>query len=73
MLGDKYHIWSNEHCSWWRANSNGYTIHRGEAGIYSREKALEICFGANAYRSPAALPKEIPVLVQDAHVISGGE
>ncbi len=65
---NSYLIWSNEHVAWWRPNSCGYTVHINAAGRYSREKALEICKGANYgfYQDDGENPNEIPVLEKDA-------
>lgn len=40
-------IWSLEHGAWWRPGEWGYTRDRSEAGIYSLERATEICLRAN--------------------------
>lgn len=33
-------IWSGEHRAWWRANGNGYTTVREDAGVYTRDDAI---------------------------------
>lgn len=35
-------IWSNEHESWWRPNSQGYSPNISRAGLYEREEAESI-------------------------------
>jgi hypothetical protein len=35
-------IWSNQHKSWWRPNSQGYTYFVEKAGRYNREQAMRI-------------------------------
>ena len=62
-MGEQYLIWSNEHRSWWRTNSLGYTTNVAEAGIYPRAQALEICERATMDWSRA--PNEVPVRLED--------
>jgi len=64
----KWLIWSIEHSAWWKANHNGYTVKRKEAGQYSFESALKIVKSANI-REPD-VPNEAVVLVEDS---DGGE
>lgn len=67
---DKYLVWSNEHGAWWRANSQGYTMHLAMAGQYERDEALKICgLGRDGWRSNGA-PDEIPVRMEDAAACS---
>lgn len=64
---DNYLIWINEHVSWWRANSQGYTYSIEDAGRYSRKEAMDICRGANfGFMQDHENPNEIPVLEKDA-------
>ena len=44
-----YRIWSVEHGLWWRANENGYTTLRSQAGLYDRATAIRICNDANRF------------------------
>lgn len=39
QIGDvmKFLIWSQSHKAWWRAEGNGYTARRSEAGVYTVE------------------------------------
>ena len=32
--GKKVHIWTDEHCGWWRQKAQGYTENLDEAGVY---------------------------------------
>ncbi len=60
-----YLVWSNEHNSWWRANSGGYTSYVESAGEYTKEEALSICNGANYDWNTDRLkkiPDELPIL-----------
>lgn len=59
-----YLIWSNEHNSWWRENSLGYTGNINEAGRYSYFEALDICNQANYGWDTGrlkSLPNELPI------------
>lgn len=49
MIEEKFWIWSIEHNAWWRPMERGYTHEIQDAGIYTKEKAVEICFHANEY------------------------
>lgn len=63
---EPYLIWSNQHRSWWRPNSQGYTKHVDRAGRYSRKEALQICrHGRDGWIAGRA-PDEVPVLEADA-------
>lgn len=42
----KFLIWSNQHCSWWRAHERGYTQRIEEAGRYDRADAERIVSNA---------------------------
>ena len=66
-----YLIWSNEHRAWWRHASQGYTPHIGQAGIYSREQAMEIC--RNALMGSREVPHELPVAIKDLDDMGAGE
>lgn len=61
----KWLVWSNEHRAWWRAKSQGYTVHRTAAGLYTRDEAIAICRGAYV-RGHGHKPSEIPVRLVDA-------
>lgn len=41
-----YLIWSNEHRAWWGPDRAGYRKRVAEAGRYSHEQAIQICFEA---------------------------
>ena len=46
----RYLIWSFEHRGWWRPGSAGYTEGYDDwedAGLFTHERALEICNKAN--------------------------
>lgn len=61
-LGQTWLIWSNEHRAWWGPGSRGYEVVLSKAGRYSRERAAEICAGANRYLSEGSEPNEVMVL-----------
>lgn len=58
-----WRIWSIEHDGWWRPNEMGYTPYRDEAGLYSFERAEQICLDANRFRG--RMPNEAMVPVDD--------
>ena len=43
----EYLIWSFEHNAWWKPNERGYTTNIAAAGVYSLDRASEICQNAN--------------------------
>jgi hypothetical protein len=43
----RYLIWSMEHQAWWAPGERGYVETVGEAGIYSRDRAVAIVRDAN--------------------------
>ncbi len=45
----KYKIWSLQYRCWWSPNQSGYTYSHEKAGIYDKETAINICFGANSF------------------------
>ncbi len=49
-MNKEYYVWSIEHNSWWRANSNGYSNLLSEAGLYTKRQATIIIGGANIAR-----------------------
>ena len=60
----KYLIWSLEHNAWWKPvgpTSWGYTTDINYAGLYSREEAEQICFGANYDMADEGKPMEAMV------------
>lgn len=60
----KYLIWSNEHNSWWKANSAGYTDYTHLAGRYTKQQAIGICNDANFTWDTdkrSKIPDELPV------------
>lgn len=36
-----YHLWSNKHQMWWRADDRGYSADQAEAGEYTEAEAIE--------------------------------
>lgn len=62
---DLYLIWSNEHRAWWRPVECGYCQDELQAGIYTRERAMEICENARAGWHAALEPPELPVRIKD--------
>ena len=44
---NKYYVWSIEHNAWWADAEHGYTTDKTKAGIYTFDKAREICKNAN--------------------------
>jgi hypothetical protein len=58
-----YLIWSNEHSGWWGHNEIGYVRRLGDAGRYSRERAMEICL--HALPGCGSVPNELPVRAAD--------
>jgi hypothetical protein len=59
-----YVIWSNEHKGWWRQNRLGYTKSIAEAGVYSRDDAVEITEQAT-WEWSGPTPNELPVRIED--------
>lgn len=59
----RYLIWSHEHGRWWMRGGSGYTQRFSDAGLYSRESALDIC--ANALMGARGVPNEVPVRFED--------
>ena len=57
----KYLIWSIEHNAWWKPREWGYTRLKEEAGIYSKNKALEIVKEANIGDND--VPNEAMILI----------
>ena len=62
----EYVIWSNEHRTWWRANSQGYTIDLAAAGRYTRAEAISIASGSRDGWGPRRVPDEIALPLADA-------
>jgi hypothetical protein len=63
-MSELYLVWSNQHSAWWRPNSCGYTKQISDAGLYSRDEAIEISRGRGW---PAkGVPDEVPVSERDA-------
>jgi hypothetical protein len=64
---EQYLIWSNKHIAWWRPGKAGYTAQLKEAGLYSRDEAIAICYDETwGWRRPDFPPPEIPVRQSDA-------
>lgn len=62
---NQYLVWSHEHKAWWGPNNNGYFQGIRNAGIYSREQALEIVKGATIAINWQWPPNELPVRIED--------
>lgn len=62
---DTYLIWSNEHKGWWGPGGNGYVSRVDEAGYYTQDMAIDICFEAMIGRREEQPLKEIPVRYYD--------
>lgn len=59
----EYIIWSNQHKSYWKPNSMGYSIDIREAGIYSLKEVIRICDGAT-YDWNNKIPNELPIQIE---------
>lgn len=46
-MTDLYVIWSIEHHGWWAPNECGYAETLAEAGVYAKDRALQIVARAN--------------------------
>lgn len=57
----RYVIWSREHKGWWRPGRRGYTPSLYDAGLYSKEEAMEICKDANMLWDGEGMPEEVAV------------
>ena len=56
MAETRYLIWSFEHRGWWRpGGSGGYAADFEDAGLFSHDRALEICTKANLFRFNEAM------------------
>lgn len=58
MISNNYLIYSYEHKAWWKPGERGYSEDIGGAGVYSFEKAVEICKSANLYTNS---PNEVMI------------
>lgn len=65
VRGESYLVWSNEHRAWWRANSQGYAKSIEDAGVYSRDEAMDIAGTSRNGWTVDHTPDEIPVAVAD--------
>lgn len=54
----EFNIWSIEHQAWWMPSWGGYTLDRTEAGVYTREEAINIVCDGTHYH-----PDDCDVLV----------
>jgi len=70
---DWYMIWSNEHRGWWRVGSRGYSPGLSDAGMYSREAAIQICREAIPSAMHVGVVAEIPVRVADVREFLAGQ
>ena len=64
-MREPYLVWSNEHHAWWRPNSRGYAKSIEDAGVYSREEAMDIAGTSRNGWTVDHTPDEIPVAVSD--------
>lgn len=64
-MREPYLVWSNEHHAWWRPNSQGYAKSIEDAGVYSREEAMDIARTSRNGWTVDHTPDEIPVAVAD--------
>lgn len=64
-MREPYLVWSNEHRAWWRANGQGYTTSIEHAGIYTRDRALDIARTSRDGWSIHGVPDEIAVAAAD--------
>lgn len=74
-MSTRFLIWSNEHNSWWRPGSMGYTRHVEAAGRYTLEQALQICNGANYgwdMDHLKRIPNEMPIAEDIAVLLQAG-
>lgn len=62
---EMYLVWSNEHRAWWRPNSQGYAKSIEDAGVYTREEAMDIARTSRNGWTVDHTPDEIPVAVAD--------
>lgn len=60
---NEYLIWSVGHNAWWKGGEFGYTTDRTNAGIYTFDKAIEICKRANFALTNEEKPNEAMVPV----------
>lgn len=68
--GACYLVWSNEHRSWWRPHSCGYTGVISAAGRYTYDEAKRICENANFALFQGREPNEVMVLAPECLLIS---
>lgn len=47
LTNQTVNIWSFEHNGWWAPNEMGYVPDRSRAGVYTMQRAVDICSGAN--------------------------
>lgn len=61
-----YLIWSNEHCGWWGRNRSGYVSRVWQAGLYTRDEAIEIVRSATQMQwETGETPHEVAVCIED--------
>ena len=67
---ESYLIWSHQHAAWWRPHRRGYTRHIGEAGLYERRAALDLCARSvpDTAEALGALP-DLPVRHADLEAV----
>lgn len=51
----KYLIWSFTRAMYWNPNQSGYTKVQSEAGLYSKDEAVEICTNSNVVELEEAM------------------
>jgi hypothetical protein len=63
-----YLVWSNERMAWWRQNRHGYEKEISQAGRWTREQALAMCFrGAPGTGQKLGYLPDLPVREIDVH------
>ena len=70
---DTYLVWSNEHRRWWGPGERGYVQRVGEAGRYSRDRALAICRNALGTAGHMGIFAELPVRLRDVEDFVRGQ
>ena len=61
-MSEPYLIWSRQRSAWWRPNSAGYTQDVRNAGLYSKDEAIDISFTArDGWLDPVQPPTELAI------------
>ena len=67
MIEQLYKIWSIEHNAWWKANHNGYTPRREDAGVYNYQEVKKILDSANIHLNDT--PNEAMIPITESEII----